>query len=276
MSSIKTQYRNIRFANDSDSQQMDIFLPEGKGPFPAIILIHGGGFKSGDKKAKYSLAKKLVANGYVAICVNYRLSGEAIFPAAVHDLKASIRFIRGNAKKYNIDPNNIGSWGSSAGGNLSAILGTSSGNKFLDGDLGSFKNMSTKIQVCVDWFGPIDFSTLKEDAKKLGLDNDFNVDIESKYVGKDVSDPKNIRWVQLANPATYIDETDPPFYIQVGDQDNLVPYLQSKDFVDKLRQVLGRENVDFDLIEGGGHGGTEFSKKENIDRIIAFLDKNLK
>ena len=252
------------------------FFRKGRVRFPAIILIHGGGFMSGDKKAEYSLAKQLVANGYVAICVNYRLSGEAIFPAAVHDLKASIRFVRGNAKKYNIDPNKIGSWGSSAGGNLSAILGTSSGNKFLDGNIGSFQKMSTKIQACVDWFGPIDFSTLKEDAKKLGLDNDFNVDIESRYVGKDVSDPKNIEWVQLANPATYIDETDPPFYIQVGDQDNLVPYQQSQDFVSKLRQVLGRENVSFDIIEGAGHGGTKFSEKENIDTIIAFLDKNLK
>lgn len=276
MSSIKNQYRNIRFADDSDSQQMDIFIPEGKGPFPAVVLIHGGGFRSGDKKSKYSLARQLVANGYVAICVNYRLSKEAVFPAAIHDIKASIRFIRGNAKKYNIDADNIGSWGSSAGGNLSAILGTSVGNKFLDGQVGYFKNMSTEIQACVDWFGPINFSNLKQDAEKLGFGSDFNVDIESEYLGKDVSDPKNIELVQLANPETYIDETDPPFYIQVGDKDPLIPYLQSQDFAGKLQRTLGSENVNFDLIEGGKHGGAKFSNKENIAKIITFLDKHLK
>ncbi|MDT0607615.1 alpha/beta hydrolase [Croceitalea rosinachiae] len=276
MSSIENQHRDVRYANDSAAQKMDIFIPDGAGPFPAVLLIHGGGFKSGDKKAKYSLAKILVANEYVAICVNYRLSGEAIFPAAIHDIKAAIRFTRGNAANYSVNPDRIGCWGSSAGGNLSAMIGTSAGNKYIDGSVGFFKNESTKIQACVDWFGPIDFTTMKRDAKQLGFKESFNVVLESKYIGADISAPENFHLVQSANPETYIDDSDPPFYVQVGNKDPLIPYIQSQSFAHKLYQVLGKEDVRFEVIEGGKHGGAKFSNKENIGKVITFLDKYLK
>lgn len=276
MSSIENQHRNVPYAQESEAQRMDIFIPEGKGPFPAVLLIHGGGFKSGDKKAEYDLAKQLVFNDFVAVCVNYRLSGEAVFPAAVHDVKSAIRFIKGNAKKYTINPNRIGSWGSSAGGNLSAMMGTSSGDDFLDGKVGKFLNQSTQIQACVDWFGPIDFSKMMEEADKLGFGDSFDVAIESKYLGVDVTDPKHTDLVQRANPTTYIDRTDPPFYVQAGSQDPLIPYLQSENFAKALGTTFGEEKVHFDLIKGAKHGGAEFSDEENVKKIIFFLNKHLK
>ena len=276
MSSIKNKYVEVNYANISDAQKLDVFIPEGSGPFPAVILIHGGGFKAGDKKAEYSLAKKLVSNGYVAICVNYRLSGEATFPAAVHDIKAAIRYIRGNAKKYTINPHKIGTWGSSAGGNLSAMMGTSSGNKFIDGDIGDHQNESTKIQVCVDWFGPIELTKMVDDAQQLGFKENFRVALESKYLGADATNPNNFDLAQMANPTSYIDINDTPFYVQVGDKDPLVPYLQSQNFANALRTVLGNDKVSFDLIKGGKHGGKKFSNTKNLNKVIAFLDKHLK
>lgn len=276
MSSITNQYRDLSYANDSKAQQMDIFIPEGEGPFPAIILIHGGGFKFGDKKADYALAKTLVANGYVAVPVNYRLSGEAVFPAALHDVKAATRYLKANAHKYSIDANNIGTWGSSAGGNLSAMMGTSSGDDFADGSVGDYVSQSTEIQACVDWFGPIDFAAMIQDAKELGFRDNFDVEIESAYIGADASDPVNSPLVQKANPTSYIDENDPPFYIQVGDEDPLIPYLQSKNFAAALRKALGENKIEFEIIEGGGHGGSKFNTEENINKIITFLDKHLK
>ena len=276
MSSIQNKFIDVSYAKQSDSQKMDIFIPAGKGPFPAVILIHGGGFKSGDKKAEYSLAKQLVAHEYVAICVNYRLSGEAVFPAAVHDIKAAIRFLKSNAKEYGIHPDKIGTWGASAGGNLSAMMGTSAGDSFMDGRIGSYTNETSQIHVCVDWFGPIDFATMIDEARQLGFRDNFGVAIESTYLGADAADPANADLVQKANPTTYVDKADPPFYIQVGDEDPLVPYLQSQNFANALRKVLGNDKVNFDLIEGAKHGGAKFSNEENVNKIITFLDKHLK
>ena len=276
MSSIEHKYQNLRYADDAEAQKLDIFIPPQPGPHPAIILVHGGGFKSGDKRSQYSLAKKLIAREYVVVCVNYRLSGEAVFPAAIHDIKAAIRFLRGNAKKYAILPDGIGIWGASAGGNLSALVGTSAGDSFLDGKIGNYQDQSTRVQACVDWFGPIDFTRMIDDAKQLGFKQSFNVDLESKYMGLDASDPANRDLVQKANPTSYIDKQDPPFYVQVGDQDPLIPYLQSERFADALLASLGKDKLVFELIKGGKHGGSKFSNTENISKIITFLDKHLK
>ena len=276
MSSIKNKHLDLNYANKSDDQTLDIFIPEGSGPFPAVLLIHGGGFKTGDKKAQYDLAKQLVSKDYVAVCVNYRLSGEATFPAAVHDIKAAIRFIRANAKNYAINPKKIGTWGASAGGYLSAMMGTSAGNSSLDGTVGNFQNESTKIQACVDWFGPIDFTSMINDAKILGFKDSFDIELESNFMGLDAADPTNFDLVQIANPINYIDNTDPPFYVQVGDEDPLIPYLQSQNFAKALLNVLGDDKVSYDLIKGGKHGGSKFTNAENVEKIIAFLDKHLK
>ena len=276
MSSIENKYLNVFYANDADAQKMDIFIPEGIGPFPTVILIHGGGFKAGDKKSQYSLAKELVAHDYVAIAVNYRLSGEAIFPAAVHDVKAAIRFLRANARKYAIDPDKIGTWGASAGGNLSAMMGTSAGNEFLEGNVGDYKEVSSRIQACVNWFGPINFATMIDEARQLGFKESFGVAIESSYIGVDASDPTNFNLVQLANPTTYIDKDDPPFFVQAGNKDPLIPYTQSQNFATALSKELGDDKVYFELIEGAKHGGAKFTNEENIAKVIAFFDKHLK
>ena len=276
LSSIKNKHLNVIYADDSNAQKMDVFIPEGNGLFPAIILIHGGGFKYGDKKSEYYLAKKLVSEGYVAVTVNYRLSGEAVFPAAIHDVKAAIRFIKANAKEYSVNPNKIGTWGSSAGGNLSAMMGTSAEIEFLDGNVGHYNNVTTRIQACVDWFGPINFATMIDEAKQLGFKESFDVAIESSYIGVEAADPLNASLVQKANPTTYIDQNDPPFFIQAGNEDPLIPYTQSQNFANALSNVLGTDKVYYDLIEGGKHGGSKFTNQENVLKVIAFLDQHLK
>ncbi|MEM9887360.1 MAG: alpha/beta hydrolase [Bacteroidota bacterium] len=270
------RFLNVAYADASTMQQMDMFLPEGAGLFPAVLLIHGGGFARGDKKMEYSHAKLLVENGYAAICVNYRLSGEAVFPAAVHDCKAAVRFVKANAASYKIDAGKIGVWGSSAGGNLAAMLGTSAGDAFADGNIGKYTDLDTQVQACVDWFGPIDFSTMVAQAKELGMRKNFNVDIESKYLGVDANAAANITIVAKANPSNYLDKNDPPFLIQVGDADPLIPYLQSQTFSADLEKVIGKNKVSFHLLEGARHGGSLFESENNLGRVIAFLDAYLK
>lgn len=91
---------NVAYANVSSAQVMDIYLPEGDGPFPVVVLIHGGAFKMGDKQMETSNAEALVVKGYAAASINYRLSNEAKFPAQIEDCKAAVRFLRANAAKF--------------------------------------------------------------------------------------------------------------------------------------------------------------------------------
>ncbi|MEO0526155.1 MAG: alpha/beta hydrolase [Bacteroidota bacterium] len=270
---------DVSYADTSAAQVMDIYIPEGEGPFPAVVYIHGGGFFTGDKSAGSSYAEALVENGYVAVSINYRLSGEAVFPAAVHDCKAAIRFLKANATTYRINASNIGSWGDSAGGNLASMLGTSSGDEFTEDLTLGNDNFSSKVDATVAWYSPINFSTIVSEANELGLtgfmDSGVNTDLEADYMGLDkIEDDPDL--VSLANPTTYIDAEDASFFIQVGNADPLVPYTQSQNFYEALLAELGANNVSFELIEGAGHGGSEFDDAVNLEKVISFFDSQLK
>ncbi len=272
-------FSDVAYANTSSAQIMDIQIPEGEGPFPAVVYVHGGGFFTGDKAAGSDYMATLVENGYVAVSINYRLSGEAVFPAAVQDCKAAVRYLRANASTYRIDAEKIGSWGDSAGGNLASMLGTSSGDGLTEDLTLGNENFSSKVQATVSWFAPINFSTMESEAADLGLTGfmgtGFNTNLEADYMGLDkISDDPDL--VALANPTTYIDTGDAAFFIQVGDVDPLVPYTQSEHFYQALLAELGADKVSFELIEGAGHGGSEFDDPTNMDKIISFFDTNLK
>ncbi len=280
-SSIKTKYTDVAYGKQSESQKMDIYLPnEGKGPFPVIVAVHGGGFSKGDKTEK-GIASMLegVNRGYAVVSINYRLSGEAVFPAAISDVKAAIRYIKANAEKYNLDPNNIAMWGNSAGGNLAALAGTSEDNISLNGDNTENLKYSSEIQAVVDWFGPIEFLKLDEQfaksevTPKMGK-RSTNTSIESKYIGGNIAE--NVKQTEKANPSHYITKNDPYFFIQHGTADQIVPTQQSIGFSEKLTNVLGKEKVKLSILEGAGHGGEQFNSKENLDDVFRFLDGVLK
>lgn len=272
-------YVDVAYASQSDAQVMDIYVPEGEGPFPTVVYVHGGGFFTGDKEAGTTYTDFLVDNGYVAVSINYRLSGEASFPAAVHDCKAAVRYLRANAETYRIDTENIGSWGDSAGGNLASMLGTSSGDDFTEDLTLGNAGFSSKVTATVDWFGPINFSTIVEEGDALGLTGitggSINTNFEADYMGLDaIEDDPDL--VALANPTTYIDAEDAAFFIQVGNADPLVPYTQSEYFYNALLDELGANKVSFELIDGAGHGGSEFDDTANLEQVIAFFDSHLK
>lgn len=267
---------NVAYASASSAQKLDVYVPTGNGPFPAVVLIHGGAFMVGDKGGEANNAKALTDKGYVAVSINYRLSAEAQFPAQVYDVKAAVRFLRANAATYRINPDKIGSWGASAGGNLSAMLGTTGGVAELEGaELGN-SGYSSRVTASVDWFGPINFATMVSEGLALGFAATYNVDNESAYLGVDANSPSNLELVQRSNPTTYIDAQDPPFWIQVGSADPLIPYTQSLNFYAALRGVLGDAKVSYERLEGAGHGGAQFSGSANLDKVVAFFNKHLK
>ena len=160
---------NIAYAGTSGTQVLDLYLPEGDGPFPVVVNIHPGGFFSGDKDmVPGSTGKALLQAGYAIASINYRLSGEATFPAAVLDAKAAVRFLRANAAKYNLNPDKIAAFGQSAGGNIASMLGTAGDvAEFDDPSLGN-AGVSSRVQAVINWFGPNDFSQMDAQAKAQG------------------------------------------------------------------------------------------------------------
>ncbi len=279
---IKNQVTDIAYGSLSDTQKLNIYYPEEKGdtPYPVIIAIHGGAFKMGDRTGgDISAMLQAVKYGYAVVSVDYRLSGEAIFPAAISDVKAAIRFIKANAEKYNLNPDKIVTWGDSAGGNLSALAGTSGDDDTLNGDNKENLEYSSAVQASVDWFGPLNFLLMDDQFKTAGVTPKMGATStesspESQYIGGNIT--QNIEQTKKANPENYITAADPYFFIQHGSADTNVPTQQSIDFAEKLTAVLGKDKVTLEILEGAGHGGTQFDSEENVKKIIAFLDSVLK
>ena len=197
-----------------------------------IVSIHGGAFKFGDK-ADGQLTPMLegLKRGYAVASLNYRLSGEALFPAQIQDVKAAIRFLKANAATYKINPEKIAVWGGSAGGYLSAMLGTTGDVADLEDKNQGNPTVSSRVNAVVDWFGPINFNTMDAQfkiSKKGKTDHDNADSPESLLLGKKITEATDL--VQKANPTTYITPDDPPFFIQHGTQDPLVPMEQSTEF----------------------------------------------
>src|SRR5947209_19327170 len=151
--------RNIEFANpDGQHLQLDMARPKaGSGPFPAVVCVHGGGFRAGTRRGYDGLCIRLAERGYVALTVSYRLAPKYRFPAAVHDVKAAVRWLRANAAKYRIDPTRIGVTGGSAGGHLAQFLGVTAGVKEFEGTGGN-PGQSSAVACVVNFYGPSDLT----------------------------------------------------------------------------------------------------------------------
>ena len=152
---------DIEYATvDGTSLLLDLHLPSGpvENPVPLVLWVHGGGWRAGDKDP--TRAPTTLGEEYAIASVNYRLSDEAIFPTQIHDVKAAVRFLRGNATRFGLDPDRFGAWGSSAGGHLVALLGTSCDIQELEGELGEHLDQSSCVQAVCDFFGPTDLLAL--------------------------------------------------------------------------------------------------------------------
>ncbi|NNM04865.1 MAG: alpha/beta hydrolase, partial [Gemmatimonadetes bacterium] len=161
---------DVPYASVSSAQRLDLFLPSaGEGPFPLIIWIHGGGWRSGDKRfGGNAFQLRALSEGYAVASLNYRLSGEASHPAQIHDVKTAIRWLREHRKDHRLKTKRVGVWGSSAGGHLVSLLGTSGGVASLEGsDLG-VEGRSSRVQAVVDWYGPTDLNRAFDDLAAQG------------------------------------------------------------------------------------------------------------
>jgi acetyl esterase/lipase len=258
-------------ATDNPRQKLDLFLPRKRAtdkPLPIIAFIHGGGWRNGDKRGGLRRVAALVESGdFVGASIGYRLTGEAIWPAQIHDCKAAIRWLRAHAEEYGFDSNQIAVMGSSAGGHLVAMLGTSGDVRKLEGTLGKHGNVSSRVNCVIDEFGPTNFLTMNDfpgTMDHLAADSP-----ESKLLGQQITKVPEL--VREASPITYVTKDDPPILIIHGSKDPLVPYQQSVVFTEALKK--SGVHVTLQKIENGQHGG--FNSEEVNARTKAFLEKHL-
>jgi acetyl esterase/lipase len=276
----KRKWLDVPYAHQSPNQRLDIYLPdEGEGPFPVIAVIHGGAFMMGDKRDVQQLPMlEGLKRGYAVVCIEYRLSGEAIFPAQIFDCKAAIRFIRGNAEKYRLDPMRIAAWGGSAGGHLSALVGTSAGVKELEDLSMGNPDQDCSVQAVVDWYGPTeDFLKMDEELSASGKgipDHSAAESPESLLLGRQITEVPDL--VRKASPMTYVSFNTPPFLIQHGLLDQLVPVEQSIHFAEAIEKAAGKDRVILELLPGVYHADPAFETQQNVERVFRFLDPILK
>lgn len=250
---------------------MHIVMPKEKSatPMPAYVWIHGGGWQAGTKEGGIGQVIPMVRDGFVGATIEYRLTGEAPFPAQIEDCKCAIRYLRAHAKKYNLDPKRIAVGGSSAGGHLVALLGTSDGVKELEGS-GGWADRSSAVQAVVDLYGPTDFKTFVTTRGYESHNRDGSPESKLLGGGEVLSNEVGIKRV---NPITYVDKDDPPFLIIHGSNDRTVPLNQSEAMHQALKSVKVESTLH--IIEGAGHGGRDFAQPEIRNMQREFLLKHM-
>jgi len=231
-------------------------------PRPVVLLIHGGGFISGDKNSKNKQIIKLSKLGFVSASAMYRLSPAYRFPAAIDDIKLAIRFLKANADKYHIDPDRIIVSGSSAGSYLAVMVGVT-GNSNAFSDHGLYPNFDSSVLAVTAQSAPIgDFTRLKyverPTVKRL---------LPVSYTNKKLV-------LSAMSPVTYLDVNDPPFFLSHGDEDPVIPVEMSREFVLELEKI---DHVfEYHEVKGGTHSFSSSAPKQSkvvFSDYLSFLKK---
>lgn len=244
--------------------KLDLARPaSGDGPFPAVLVIHGGAWRGGDKASSRPLLVQFAQRGYVAISPQYRFCPKETFPAQVHDVKAAVRWLRTHAEEYKVDKDHIGATGFSAGGHLALMLGVTGPDDGLEGDA-SADAPSSRVQAVVNYFGPTELGApdIPEVSKPLVKD----------FLGGTPEEKPEA--AQKASPVTFTSKDDPPILTFQGTKDPLVPHTQAFRLTDAQTKagVAGR----VELLVGAGHGWSGDDLKRTLDETFTFFDRHLK
>lgn len=268
-------HANVAYASNSAAQVCDIYLPEGAEKAPVIILVHGGGFMFGDQGMDVILPviDKALENGYSVVSVDYRKATEAVFPAALGDVKAAVRFVKAYAMDYGFDPEHIAIWGESAGAYLSLMTALTPDVAELNADVTDYDKIPSGVTALVSFYAPVEFYTMYDEA---GKPDSAASSFESKFLGQDIMADKDATYKTYWE--TYADSIPANLmaWIQVGDADARVPHTQSVNFADRLKNYISEENIEFSIIEGADHEDDLFYTDENLDAVFNWLDGFMK
>jgi len=252
-------HSNLAYGSDNFRQKLDLYIPgnEACGARPVVIFLYGGGWLVGEKEDVAPYVDSLLARGFVVASINYRFSYQAVFPAQIHDCKGAVRFLRGNAAKYNLDPNRIGVFGESAGAQLAALLGTSAGVASLEGAVGDYPDEPSNVHAVAEFSGPIDLimhgtvwnSPTSTVSQLIGH---WIQDVLNNYTNPDPPYPELVSLLLSGNAATHADASDAPCWLVHGLDDDQVTPNQAIQF-DAALQAVGVPST-LNLLSGIGHG----------------------
>ena len=257
---------NIPFAQvNGRPVRLDIYSPLKKPRDGVIVWIHGGAWRRGSKDNPPILA--LVEKGWPVASIEYRLSGEARFPAQMHDIKAAVRFLRAKQQEYGLRAKRVFIFGASAGGHLAALVGVTNGVQELEGIATDNREHSSGIQGIVSLYGASNLTTILDQSTPHGLS--VRVPALELFIG---GRPENVpSTAQQASPVFHVDEDDPPLLMIHGDQDPQMPINQSIELLGKYEE-FGLD-VSFVPLHGAKHGGKAFYDDERIELMHRFLMK---
>lgn len=263
-SDVVTDY-DVVYTKAGDAElKLDVVRPaEGDGPFPAVLAIHGGAWRQGNKKDTRQLLLEFARRGYVAVSPQYRFCPKETFPAQVHDVKAAVRFVKGHAKDYKLDPERVGAVGFSAGAHLAMMLGVTGPEDGLEGEAPAGAP-DTKIRAVVNYFGPTDFHA--DDIPRVSQD------LLKDFLGGTIAEKGDA--ATKASPITYVNQGDAPILSFHGTKDPLVPHTQATKLADAQTKagVPGR----VELLLGFGHGWGGEDLAQTAEETYAFFKKHLK
>ena len=272
------EWKDVNYAGDDQAYHTcDIYLPKKEAEkYPVVIHIYGSAWFSNNSKGAADLGtivKALLEAGYAVVCPNHRSSMDAKWPAQLHDIRAVIRFVRGEAKKYKFDTSFIATSGFSSGGHLASIAATTSGNSSaqvgtvsidLEGSLGQYTASSSVVNAACDWSGPIDLTAMDcGDHMQMGDNSPEDVLLGSKL------DKEPDKYLSLS-ATSYVDKNCPPVIIFHGEKDNVVPCCQGKKFYEVLKAAGVKTEATF--VPEGGHGMGMYSQ-ENLQKMVKFLNE---
>lgn len=261
---VASEYDLVYTKAGSTELKLDLARPaDGEGPFPAVVVIHGGAWRGGNKADVRGVLTDLARRGYVAISPQYRFCPKDVFPAQLHDVKAAVRWLRSDGAKYKVDPDHVGAMGFSAGGHLSLMLGVTGPGDGLEGET-TAEAPSSKVQAVVNYFGPTDLAArdIPEVSRPL---------VRNFLGGTPDEKPEA---AAKASPLTYVSGDDAPTLTFQGTRDPLVPYTQAVKLTDAMTAsgVAGR----VDLLIGAGHGWRGDDLERTMNETYSFFDKYLK
>lgn len=230
-----------------------------------MIFIHGGGWRGGTRDHFQRQAVHLAERGYVCACISYRLSGEATFPAALEDCKCAVRWLKAQSQKYDLDTSRIAAVGGSAGGHLAALVAVSHANAELEGE-GGHPELSSQVHAAAAFNGAFDLVDAgKKDPAKRSL---------VSFLGGDYETVPEL--YAKASPIRYIDTTSPPFLLFHGTADTTVPYQQSVDFKQALRNVGVTVSLVTAQDQKHGYFNSSPHFESTLERLETFLDRELR
>ncbi|MBY0506961.1 MAG: alpha/beta hydrolase fold domain-containing protein [Bryobacteraceae bacterium] len=256
---------DVEYSRVGERVFLDIFRPAGDaGTNPAVLAIHGGGFRAGKRTSYHPLCIKLAQRGYTCATMSYRLAPRHQFPAPVEDAKAAVRFLRANAKKYGIDPARIGVTGGSAGGHLALMVGLTGPLKVFEGS-GPNRDQSSAVQAVVNFYGPTDFT------QSYGKSVDAH-EVLPLFLGGDLA--HNRQEHLTSSPLYYVTPLSPPILSVHGTKDTYVAYEHSVWLTSKL--LSAGVDAELETLTGAGHGFKGADAERAEARLFAYFDKHLK